>query len=136
MTSDERIEMLLNRFGQTIGDLPTPHVCDDDPGGAIGIKPAYPRQIRCAAANTAVRWHLDNADDVRVQDPAANWACADDYICHLADVIDRMEAALEAATRWAHCGTCEKLYICESANVYGSADCDEYQLSDNYLEGR
>lgn len=78
MTADERIEKLLNEFGQTISDLPKPKEKDN----------AYSASSLIDARETARDWcgnfmYITNASD--------------DYICHLADVIDRMEWALSNA---------------------------------------
>lgn len=84
MTADERIEKLLNHFGQTIADLPK----------ADGMHHVYDCGHRKMAEKTAYEWHkvigpyFDMIDSVRM---------LDSYICHLADVIDRMEIALETA---------------------------------------
>lgn len=88
MTADERIEKLLNRYGQTIADLPKPTEEDY----------AYEEEHRKAAMEAAMKWS-------RVNYSAGSFLR--DYICHLADVIDRMEAALETAARWYPCECCE-----------------------------
>jgi hypothetical protein len=51
------------------------------------------------------------------------------YICHLADIIDRMEIALETASRWAECGTCEVEHIKECS---GGIECN-YRIYDGFL---
>ena len=81
MTADERIEILLNRFGQTISDLPTAN--------------DYKRQHSqiphlIAAMDAAEAWY----------DPESNEKIAYSmmaYICHLVEIIDRMEWALSNA---------------------------------------
>ncbi len=78
MDADERIEKLLNHFGQTIADLPKP----------TEVRYAYTDEHRDSAAETALAWN-------RVY--AFTPTFLKDYICHLADVIDRMEIALETA---------------------------------------
>ena len=85
MTADERIEKLLNRFGQTISDLTQPNE---------GNKCCYSFEDRLAAEKESCKWHN-------------GWADHRDYICHLADVIDRMETALETAALAIDCGQCE-----------------------------
>lgn len=78
MTADERIENLLNEFGQTISDLPKPQTADY----------AYTRFPLWKALTTAIEWHgRTNSGSLDTED----------YICHLVDVIDRMELALERA---------------------------------------
>ena len=83
MTADERIEALLSRFGQTISDLPT-----GQPDVKRGL--AYSTETRLNARLTAAR-HCKADLDV------SNETVMADYICHLADVIDRMETALSNA---------------------------------------
>lgn len=87
MTADERIEKLLNRFGQTISDLPIQKTAGY----------AYKRSHIGKAYETATKWHG------RVNSRSLDTG---DYICHLADVIDRMEAALETAALAIDCGHC------------------------------
>ena len=52
-----------------------------------------------------------------------------DYICHLCDVIDRMEAALETAARWGDC------FVCSGFGRDCMADnpCEKFEMSDAYL---
>ena len=91
MTADERIEALLNRFGETIEDLPRP--------GLEGYSLAYDPDHRLCAFIYADIWvGLKCLDKI---------ATMEDYICHLTDVIDRMENALMTATRIADCEYCE-----------------------------
>ena len=76
MTTDERLEALLNRAGQTISDLPKPSI----------VTYAYPKDMRRNIHDTAATWH-----------GRLNYGSCDleDYILHLTDIIDRMETALE-----------------------------------------
>ena len=83
MTTDERIEKLLNEFGQTISDLPS--------------SDGHTYQL----FNTVMGWYDPSAKE------EVDWAsqyyleACECYICHLADVIDRMEWALNnAKVRW------------------------------------
>lgn len=71
MTADERIENLLNEFGQTISDLPK----------------RYEQNNRNSA--------FDSAD--KFAGSLSMTQNFEDYICHLVDVIDRLELALERA---------------------------------------
>lgn len=102
MTADERIEKLLNRFGQTISDLPKS--ADNDWSTHV-----YESRHLISAKKAALVFMVDewqDADGV----PEIRYEVEEvllDYICHLADVIDRMEVALETATRMTDCGTCE-----------------------------
>ena len=95
MTADERIEKLLNRFGQTISDLP---------------------KGRDYIHNDELWVHLK-----KTEAQAFDWLNAEllgefdffglrAYICHLADVIDRMETALETALRCTKCSHCVHFY--------------------------
>lgn len=78
MTADERIETLLNRAGQTISDLPKP----------TAEKYAYPLYRQIEAKQTVLKWFGEEAD-------YAYTLKMSEYILHLADIIDRMECALE-----------------------------------------
>ena len=82
MTANERLEALLNRFGQTISDLPagddTTFAHSDFDGALVAI---------AEYAHYAIK----SGDDIVVPRIAL------DYILHLTDVIDRMEWALEDA---------------------------------------
>ena len=114
MTADERIEKLLNRFGQTISDLPKPRMYW-----------AYTSVHRDKASETALKLHkADDSPQAFIPD-TLKLICCTDYICHLADVIDRMEAALETAVLWAACITCSKYKDC-----VGCEDMQDYQLND------
>ena len=110
MNADERIEKLLNRFGQTISDLPKPTT----------ELYAYESSTRLKASCTARNW--ENGKHV--------YSTYYDYICHLTDVIDRMETALETATNTMSCLYCK--------NKYRSLDCycrDESHVADWQLSG-
>lgn len=104
MTVDERLEALLNRFGQTIEDLPKP----------TNQNYAYPHEDRYAATSAALEWN-----DVLY---LHNLYLAD-YICHLADVINRMETAMETAIRWYPCECCEYGFT----NEYWAKTCPCYK---------
>ena len=96
MTPDERIEALLNRAGQTISDLPKTQT-----------DYAYRRDLLGRAYIAATAWHG------RLNNGTYDLA---DYILHLADVIDRMETALENV-----CG--ERDYLRQTAGVDGCWTC-------------
>lgn len=109
MTADERIEKLLNEFGQTISDLPT----------ANDYKLRHdqiPNLI--AAMDTAEAWY----------DPESNEKIAYSmmaYICHLVEIIDRMEWALSnAKVRWDDLK--QKLQFHKTENA-------EFDLLNNYM---
>lgn len=116
MTADERIEKLLNRFGQTISDLPK----------APTAGYAYGREHLGSASIEASDWHERFS--------SGNLDC-EDYICHLCDVIDRMEVALETAARWGTCFNCahhkdHDFPKCEKNN--GSGPC--WEVDDDYFQ--
>lgn len=89
MTADERIEKLLNKFGQTIADLPK----------AKGSWHAYRQEHLDSAFFATMRWHGNRCLGTIMD--------CEDYICHLCDVIDRMETALETARRMMGCHGCK-----------------------------
>lgn len=95
MTADERIEGLLNAFGQTIADLPKARDYS-----AYGDRDKLLNQMR-SAGEAAESWYDPESPDDYEEAYTA-------YICHLADVIDRMETALETAVRWSSCFTCAR----------------------------
>ena len=92
MTADERIEKLLNRFGQTISDLPQSDTRNFTYGRDSRSNAEY--QVFAFAGQSG---HVDIL---------ACLAMHQDYICHLADVIDRMETALETALLTIECTYC------------------------------
>lgn len=111
MTADERIEKLLNRFGQTISNLPKPE----------NKKYSY---------GWYTMQHLDKAArEWGEKDAYFDWAVVADYACHLCDVIDRFEIALETAAKWADCGTCE---IEHTEECGGGTECN-YRIYDRFL---
>ena len=111
MTADESIERLVNRFGQTISDLPKP----------TEYEYAYNYEHRRSADKASDNWEQNglNGDT--------------DYICHLCDVIDRMEAALETAVRWSSCTPCDgdENDKCDKCIRH-----DNFRITDELLEGR
>lgn len=117
MTADERIEALLNRFGQTISDLPKP-----DKG-----KFAYLAPHRGFVEIAVNEWCRHDVDLMLLIDKYR------DYICHLADVIDRMEVALETAKRTGLCCICYH----KSREIWGCQTCKEaesnYVIADDFL---
>lgn len=114
MTADERIEKLLNHFGQTIADLPA--------GG--GVYHAYGLEHRLAAEKAALAWNKKKDHTCTYNAVQMNAS----YICHLADVIDRMEVALETALRILSmsCITCAENGDCDMSH------CD-YTIDDMFL---
>lgn len=113
MTADERIEKLLNRFGQTIEDLPKP---DRNPSRLYG---PYSSTSRLNYYHAAREW---SGWDSRMPDMALS-----DYGCHLCDVIDRLEIALETAIRLIPCEKC-----IDSEDYCDSSFCD-FQIDDRNL---
>ena len=114
MTADERIEKLLNRFGQTISDLPK--VND------YKYNRSLIRSIISAEKSVDEWYDPDHSYDFyQYAYPA--------YICHLADIIDRMEIALETAVRCTDCGTCE---FERTGECSGIIECN-YRICDGCL---
>lgn len=110
MTADERIEKLLNRFGQTISDLPKPDkrkkLCTYDWYTKLNLDKA------------ARKWEgVDNY---------FSWNVVGDYACHLCDVIDRLEIALETAAKCVSCIPCVNAYS------YCNGSCD-FRIDDKYM---
>ena len=114
MTADERIEKLLNRFGQTISDLPK---ASDYKYNRKMIKTII------SAEKCLDDWYNpDHSYDLYQYASLA-------YICHLCDVIDRMEIALETAfTQLEYdCDKCST-YDCQGGNCQ-----DFFRLRDKFL---
>lgn len=111
MTADERIEKLLNRFGQTIEDLPK----------AENKKYSYGWYTSQHLDKAARKWGK--------KDAYFDWAVVSDYACHLCDVIDRMEIALETAIRLIPCEKCiDSEDYCDSS--FCDFQIDDWNLSD------
>lgn len=108
MTADERIEALLNRFGQTISDLPE----------------RYSDARMSSAHGEAAKWTMRSSRVVRLSAEV-------EYICYLADVIDRMEAALETALNWMNCPACESFG--RPNECKNCAETDNYRIADEFL---
>lgn len=119
MTADERIEKLLNRFGQTISDLPEPTV----------YYRAYTGVHRAQASETALKWHEEDDSPQEFIPDVLKVICCTDYICHLADVIDRMEAALETAANNFDCFHCYQKFL-------EDAKCCDFGIDDEFLDDR
>lgn len=110
MTADERIEKLLNRFGQTIEDLPK----------------RYSATSQASARKEAAKFDLQTRRVVSISPESS-------YICHLADVIDRMEIALETAANNSGCDFCEKQWNdCKLQPNNETFVCD-YRIADEWL---
>lgn len=109
MTSPEKIEEILNRFGQTISDLPKAQTADY----------AYSKKDIGKAYGIATEWHgrynsgsLDTGD----------------FICHQSDVIERLVAALETAEKIVSCEYCVK-HESKCGNCSGY-ECTGFQMMD------
>ena len=115
MTADERIEKLLNRYGQTIADLPAGemihqgviHQVYGQPNQYGFLPKIYGEERSSAALIAACQYHHLEERKIEYLGVVNRLIVYEDYICHLADIIDRMEAALETATRWYPCECCE-----------------------------
>lgn len=128
MTADERIEGLLNAFGQTIIDLPKS--ADNDWSTHV-----YESRHLISAKKAALVFMMDEWQDADAV-PEIRYEveeCLLDYICHLADVIDRMETALETAANNASCEFCEKSWAeCKQQPNNEEFVCD-FRLDDEWL---
>ena len=126
MTADERIEKLLNHFGQTIADLPKPKNI-----GNGFFTAGYNNESRHVAANSVLQYLIPGAVDIDQQNKGSMLMALEDYICHLADVIDRMEVALETALRILSmsCITCAEYGDCEQS-------CCDFTINDTLLYDR
>lgn len=114
MTADERIERLLNRFGQTISDLPKPEESNK--------YYTYSWHTKQNLHKAARKW--DGIDNNHF-----SWDVVGDYACHLCDVIDRLEIALETAIRLIPCEKCiDSEDYCDSS--FCDFQIDDWNLSD------
>lgn len=96
MTADERIEGMLNQLGQTMATLPSP-VFENVEGRDANVLMAYEYPDRYNAVRVALKWHILNASIPEEQSEGTLFATLSDYICHLVDVIDKLEIALDTA---------------------------------------
>lgn len=130
MTPDEKIEKLLNRYGQTISDLPKP--ADNDWSWAVYGTEHLKNAKKKALAFIMDEWR-DTDEVPEIRHEVEGFLL--DYICHLADVIDRMKAALETSLQEAkkpiynlkkygdylpHCSSCGK--VLPNRSQYGIAN--------------
>lgn len=124
MTSPEKIEELLNRFGQTISDLPERQGNINEP---------YKRAERRRASASACEWYLKYAisanDLVETKFPDE---CRETilrcFICHQSDVIERLVKALKVAEKVASCDYCKKHEDkCSSSSKF---ECEGFELEE------
>jgi len=120
MTSPEKIEELLNRFGQTISDLPKPWIDD-------GHRKHYAYSVTHHPKVTEAvnEWNgLDN-ENMSVGFMIGSFK---DYIRHQSDVIERLVKALEVAEKVASCDYCKKHEDkCSSSSKF---DCEGFELEE------
>ena len=114
MTADERLEKLLNRFGQTIVDLHDPQ---DHTFNTFDTVMDWYDQGAKAEVDWASLFYLE--------------AC-ESYISHLTEIIDRMEAALETATNTMDCRRCEASFQDCNFNCNEHSKVANWQLSGMY----
>lgn len=124
MTANERIEKLLNHFGQTIADLPSTK--DHDWSG-----PAYGIDHLFAAKKSAYVWMWEEYQDADIIPICKDDPPLLDYICHLADVIDRMEVALETALRIISLFS-TSCFLCAENDDCDMSHCD-FTIDDTFL---
>lgn len=133
MTADERLEAALNRFGETLEGLPRP----DWP-----IQGAYRTETRWAVTREALRFRYEEdrpdlqewmAEDA-MEHGNLNGDLLADYACHLSDIIDKLETALDTASRWIQCDACTR---CDDDKCFPAADfsCTKAKISDRVLSG-
>lgn len=141
MTADERLEAALNRFGETLEGLPRP---DWAIQGAYRTETrwAYRTETRWAVTREALRfrygedrpdiekWMIEDA----VEHGNLNGDLLADYACHLSDIIDKLETALDTASRWIQCDACAR---CDDDKCFPAADfsCTKAKISDRVLSG-
>ena len=125
MTADERIEKLLNSFGQTISDLPKPTLDQGDVDEC-----AYEYWHRDSAGKAVVGWFP--VDWLTPKDVIIS-ICLD-YVCHLTDVIDRMEVALETAKLTMDCKLCQTPFKVCQLDCETHAKATDWRLSGMYKE--
>ena len=136
ISPDERLEKLLNHFGQTISDLPKS--ADNDWSGAV-----YESEHLISAKKEALAFIMDEWRDTDAV-PEIKYEVEEvllDYICHLADIIDRMETALSTAQRVTTCKSCQhhKALLAKDWDNVPCSECNSsqcrlhYQISDEYL---
>ena len=121
MTSPEKIEELLKRFGQTISDLPSTKDYD-------WSREAHEVEQMKQAKKMAYVWMWDEYADAdiipidEVEPPLL------DFICHQSDVIERLVKALEVAEKVASCDFCKKHEDkCSSSSKF---DCEGFELEE------
>ena len=93
MTTPEKIEGLLQRFGETLSDLPIPDLDDNDS--------VYSRKELGDAFTRATQWHKRKSGTYNTFD-------CEDFICHQSDVIEKLVMALESAVKEILMNTCKE----------------------------
>ena len=114
--TEKRLEKLLNSFGGTLQDLPI--IYDYD-------KPSY----QMNAQQAMYQWLEERGGINYIKD----WDKSPEYnyICHLADVIDKLETALMTARRMISCRDCIEV---GAEECYGTCE-DRFRISDYALTG-
>lgn len=127
MTSPEKIEELLNRFGQTISDLPSTKDYD-------WSREAHEVEQMSQAKKMAYVWMWDEYADAdiipidEVEPPLL------DFICHQSEVIERLVAALETAEKVASCDFCKKHEEkCSSSSRF---ECEGFELEEQMFDNK
>ena len=121
MTSLEKIEEILNRFGQTISDLPSTKDYD-------WSREAHEVEQMKQAKKMAYVWMWDEYADAdiipidEIEPPLL------DFICHQSDVIERLIKALETAEKIVSCEYCVK-HESKCGNCSGY-ECTGFQMMD------
>lgn len=116
MTSPEKIEELLNRFGQTISDLPEVKDFKN-----YGERDEFLNRMLSAEKSVEEWFDPDSTDEYYDEALPA-------FVCHQSDVIERHVKALEVAVKVASCDYCKKHEDkCSSSSKF---DCEGFELED------
>ena len=120
MTSPEKIEELLKRFGQTISDLTSTNDYGLS-GEAYGVdQMEQAKKMAYVWTDEYMEGDIIPIDDV--EPPLL------DFICHQSDVIERLINALETAEKIVSCDYCVK-HESKCGNCSGY-ECTGFQMAD------
>ena len=116
MTSPEKIEELLNRFGQTISDLPEVKDFKN-----YGERDELLNRMLSAEKSVEEWFDPDSTDEYYDEALPAS-------VCHQSDVIERLIKALETAEKIVSCEYCVK-HESKCGNCSGY-ECTGFQMMD------
>ncbi len=116
MTSPEKIEEILNKFGQTISNLPKIKDFKN-----YGNRDELLNRMISAGKNAEEWFNPDNTGEYYEEALPA-------FICHQSDVIERLVNALEVAEKVASCDFCKKHEDkCSSSSKF---ECEGFELEE------